>query len=89
LKEKALDKWTAAKNIGESNRIWIAGKPIETWLGATPGMSDCTSCGSLCGTFVQGNVECRTLIVGRSTFESIPSELIVKAGLLAAAEMVE
>lgn len=89
LEEKSLDRATAAKNITESNRIWIAGKPLETWLGATSGASDCTSCGSLCGSLVQGNVECRTLTVGQSAFETIPAELIVKAGLLAAAEMVE
>jgi hypothetical protein len=88
LKEKKLDKATATLNITESNRIWIAGKPLEEWLGATPGASDCTSCGSLCGPLVGGKVQCRTVIVGQNAFESIPSEMIVKAGLLAAAEMV-
>ena len=88
LEERKLDRATAAKNILESNRIWVAGKPLETWIGATQGMSDCTSCGTLCGPLVQGNVACRTLTVGQNAFESIPSELIVKAGLLAAAEMV-
>jgi len=84
LEEKALDKATAAKSITESNRIWIAGKPLESWLGAKPGASDCSSCGSLCGA----NVECRTVVVGGSVYESIPSALIVKAGLSAAAEIV-
>lgn len=84
LEEKTLDKATAAKNIVESNRIWVAGKPLETWLGAKPGTSDCSSCGALCG----GDVECRTVVVGGSAYESIPSALIVKAGLLAAAEIV-
>lgn len=84
LEEKALGKAAAAKNIAESNRIWVAGKPLETWLGARAGESECTSCGSLCGE----GVECRTVVVGANTYESIPSELIVKAGLLAAAEIV-
>lgn len=84
LEEKALDKVAAAKNISESNRIWVAGKSLETWLGAKTGASDCTSCGSLCGS----NVECRTVVVGGSTYESIPSKLIIKAGLLAAAEII-
>lgn len=84
LEEKTLDKATATKNISESNKIWVAGKPLETWLGATTGASDCTSCGSLCGS----NVECRTVVVAGSSYESIPSALIVKAGLLAAADIV-
>jgi len=84
LEEKALDKVAAAKNISESNRIWVAGKSLETWLGARTGTSDCTSCGSICGS----DVECRTMVVGASTYESIPSKLIIKAGLLAAAEIV-
>ena len=84
LEEKTLDKATAAKRIAESNRIWVGGKPLESWLGANTGASECTSCGSLCG----GNVDCRTVIVGGNAYESIPSALIVKAGLLAGAEMV-
>jgi len=84
LEEKTLDKATAAKNIAESNRIWVAGKPLETWLSAKTGASDCSSCGSLCGA----SVECRTVIVGGRAYESIPSALVVKAGLLAAAEIV-
>ena len=83
LEEKTLDKAAAGK-ITESNRIWIAGKPLETWLTARTGTSDCTSCASLCGA----NVACRTVVVDGSAYESIPSALIVEAGLLAAAEMV-
>lgn len=84
LEEKTIDKAAAAKNITESNRIWVDGKPLEAWLGARTGASDCTSCGSICGS----DVECRTMLVGASTYESIPSKLIIKAGLLAAAEIV-
>ncbi|MCL5104823.1 MAG: DUF2703 domain-containing protein [Armatimonadetes bacterium] len=84
LEEKALDKATAAKDIAESNRIWVADKPIEAWLGATSGTSDCSSCGSIVGA----KSACRTVVVGRNAYESIPSALIVKAGLLAAAEIV-
>jgi len=84
LDEKTLNKAAAAKKITESNRIWISGKPIETWLGAKAGASDCASCESLCG----GNVQCRTVVVGGGAYETIPSPLIVKAGLQAAAEIV-
>lgn len=88
LEEKTLDK-AVAGSIAESNRIWIAGKPLEKWLGATPGASDCASCGSLCGSATTGNVACRTVILNKSVYEAIPSELILRAGLLAAAEIAE
>jgi len=81
LEEKTL---TAADTIVESNRIWIAGKPLETWLNATFGTSDCPSCGSLVGE----DVTCRTIIVDERVYESIPAELIVKAGFLAAANLM-
>jgi hypothetical protein len=33
-------------------------------------------------------VDCRTVVVGDKVYEAIPAELIVRAGLLAAAEMI-
>ncbi|GAW66167.1 cytoplasmic protein [Geoanaerobacter pelophilus] len=64
----------------ESNRVWIGGKPLECWLHAEIGKSDC------CGPC--GESQCRTLSVGGQGYEVIPKKLILKAGLLAAAEMV-
>ncbi len=64
----------------ESNRVWIAGKPLEDWLGAGTGQSQC------CGPC--GDNECRTVSIGEHEFEVIPKELVVKAGLLAAAELI-
>ena len=64
----------------ESNRIWIAGEPIEKWLSATYGQSKCCSACK--------DSECRTLIIDGKTYEAIPPELIVKAGLLAGAQML-
>ncbi len=61
----------------ESNRIWIAGRPLEDWLDASVGKSTCCS--------ACGGAECRTLEIGSATFETIPEELILKAALLAAA----
>lgn len=60
----------------ESNRIWIAGKPMEDWLEASVGSSPCCS--------VCGDSECRTMAVNGQTFEAIPEELLVKAALIAA-----
>lgn len=64
----------------ESNRVWVAGKPIEDWLKAETAQSQCSgSCGD--------NV-CRTITIGDQEFEVIPKELVLKAGLRAAAELV-
>ena len=65
----------------ESNRIWIAGRPMEDWLRGTVGQSRCCS--------VCGDSDCRTVEVQGTVFESIPERLIVKAGLLAAAETLD
>ena len=80
LEKKALSPSAFSKDPLESNRIWIAGKPIEEWLSATNGKSQC------CSTC--GDSECRTIIVDGKTYEAIPAELIVKAGLLAATQLV-
>jgi hypothetical protein len=61
-----------------SNRIWIADRPLEEWLGASSGSSQCCS--------VCGDSECRTVEVGDEVFEEIPEELILKAALAAAAQ---
>jgi hypothetical protein len=59
----------------ESNRIWIAGRPMEEWLGARVGSSRCCS--------VCGESECRTVEVGGTTFKAIPEKLFLKAALVA------
>ncbi|MDD2879360.1 MAG: DUF2703 domain-containing protein [Rhodoferax sp.] len=61
----------------ESNRIWIGGRSLEEWLNASVGKSTCYS--------ACGGAECRTLEIGKETFETIPEQLILKAALLAAA----
>ncbi len=70
-----------AKDPLESNRIWIGEKPLEEWLQAKAGKSQCSGA---CGTS-----ECRTLIVDGQTYESVPSALFVKAGLLAGANLIQ
>ncbi|HSL78949.1 MAG TPA: DUF2703 domain-containing protein [Pseudolabrys sp.] len=67
-------------NPGESNRIWIGGRPMEEWLGATVGSSPCCS--------VCGDSECRTVEVGGVTFETIPERLFLKAALVAASHVL-
>lgn len=63
----------------ESNRLWIADVPLEQWLGAAAGESRCCS--------ACGDASCRTLELANATYEAVPAELIVKAALLAAAQL--
>lgn len=85
LEEKALSIDTCTKDISQSNRIWIAKRPLEEWLGAEAGKSLCSTC---CGELGE-NVECRTMEIGGKIYEAIPEDLVLQAGLLAAAEIVK
>lgn len=73
LKKKEISPAQFKKAPTESNRILIAGKPIEYWLSARTGKSPCCS--------ACGDNECRTVEVEDQVFETIPAELIVKASL--------
>jgi hypothetical protein len=83
--EDALTPEEFAAHTIESNRILIEGRPLEDWLGGETGQSECESCCSAIGE----NVECRTVNVDGTTYETIPAELIVRAGLLAASGVME
>lgn len=63
----------------ESNRIWIAGRPLEDWLHGKTGSSPC--CNEC------GDAECRTLKVGSKTYEAIPEEMLVEAAMIAALQL--
>jgi len=79
LEIREMDERSFRSNPSESNRIWIAGRPMEEWLGASVGSSPCCS---VCGTS-----ECRTVEVEGASFETIPEALFLKAALIAAAEL--
>jgi hypothetical protein len=81
LIQKAIDFSVFANNPLQSNSILINGKLLEDWIGGETGKSKCCD--------VCGDSECRTISFGENTFESIPENLIIKAGLLAAAELIE
>lgn len=68
------------KDPAQSNRIWIANRPIEGWIGASVGSSKCCS--------VCGDEPCRTMEVEGTVFEDIPEAVIIKAALIAAAGLV-
>ncbi len=80
LEVREIDEKAFKAKPSESNRIWIAGRPIEEWLGATVGSSRCCS--------VCGESECRTVEVGGTTFEAIPEELLVRAALVASSQLL-
>ena len=82
--ETALTIEECASDIMQSNRIVIGGRALADWLGGKVGSSVCGSC---CGAIGE-EVECRTLTVDGRTYEMIPAELIVRAGLVAASELV-
>jgi hypothetical protein len=80
LEKNRLGFSTFLKDPLESNRIWVAGEPIEKWLSATIGESKCCS--------ICGDSDCRTVTIDGNTYEAIPAELIIKAGLLAAVQLL-
>jgi len=85
LDKRALDPKTCAKDISQSNRIWIGERPLEAWLGAKVGKSVC----GFCCAHLGDAVECRTMTVGGKTYEAIPAKLIIKAGLLAGSQLLD
>ncbi len=80
LETIALGPATFDEAPAESNRIWIAGRPLEEWVGAKVSESECCS--------VCGNSSCRILQVDGASYEAVPETLIVKAGLAAASTLV-
>ncbi len=68
------------KNPLISNQIFINNKPLEEWLNAKVSQSPCCD--------ICGDQDCRTVEFLGKSYEIIPSELIIKACLLAAADMI-
>jgi hypothetical protein len=80
LQEEILDTTEFAADPSQSNRIWIEDRPIEDWLGAQTGQSACCD--------ACGDAECRTMEIDGQTYEAIPSEMIIRAGLMAASGLM-
>ncbi|MCX8182818.1 MAG: DUF2703 domain-containing protein [Crenarchaeota archaeon] len=64
----------------KSNQILINGLPLEDWIDGKVGQSPCCD--------VCGSSECRTVTIGEEAYEVIPADLIIKASLLAASQLV-
>jgi Domain of unknown function (DUF2703) len=80
LDTDSIDEGAFAAGPLESNRIWVADRAVEDWLGGAVGSSPCCS--------VCGEAECRTLQIQGTTYETVPEAVIVRAGLVAAAQLL-
>ncbi|WP_297209625.1 MULTISPECIES: DUF2703 domain-containing protein [Thermodesulfovibrio] len=80
LEKNELTDTEFNKNPLISNLILINGKPLEVWIGAETGQSQCCS--------VCGDEECRTIQFRGNIYEAIPENLIIKACLIAASELI-
>jgi hypothetical protein len=73
--------------LDESNRVFFNGVPLEELLGAQNGKSHCPSCCDLLGEQMNGQTDCRTLLVDGCEFEALPEEVLVRAGRMAAEQL--
>ena len=80
LEVREISESSFRKEPAQSNRIWIADKSIEEWIGAGVGSSKCCS--------VCGDEPCRTMEVEGAVFEDIPEAVIMKAALIAASGLI-
>lgn len=81
LEIKEIDEGTFLKDTLQSNQILIGGHSIEYWLGGKTGSSRC--CNEC------GDNDCRTVEVGGQSYEVIPEELLVRAGMIAATRLLD
>ena len=85
MKEEKAKAAACGMVISSSCGVTIAGKPLESWLGAEAGKSGCGS-GKGCGA--GGASQCASLVLAGKTYTVVPADLIVRAGLIAASEMI-
>lgn len=79
LETREIDEDAFLSNPLQSNTVFVADKPIEYWLNAQTGKSAC--CNEC------GDNECRTVDLAGKSYETIPEEMIFRAGLIAAIQM--
>ena len=81
LEMREIDPAAFLQQPDQSNRIWIGGRPLEDWLGARIGSSQCCD--------ACGDEECRTLEIDGTSHEVVPEALLVRAGLIAASQLLD
>lgn len=77
LETREIDSHTFRADPSASNRVWVHDRPMEEWLHGAVGASPCCS--------VRGR---RTVEVAGTTFETIPERLLIRAALVAAAQLL-
>lgn len=77
FEEEEISKEKFEEEPLSSNAIFVNGKPLEEWIDAETGESECCY---VC------EEDCRTVVVSGEEYEVVPSELILRAGLQAASE---
>ncbi|MEO0092226.1 MAG: DUF2703 domain-containing protein [candidate division WOR-3 bacterium] len=80
LEKREISLVEFKKDPMQSNQIWINDKLLEDWVNGTTSQSLCCD---VCGPF-----ECRTVKIEGDVHEAIPADLIIKAGLVAASQLV-
>jgi hypothetical protein len=80
LEKQEISPAAFKRDPSRSNSLFLNGRPLEEWLGLRVGQSPC------CGPC--GDTECRTIEGGGQVYETIPANLIIQAGLRAAAKLV-
>ncbi len=80
LEKNELSVAEFKKDPLKSNQIWLNDRPLEDLIGGNVSKSPCCD--------VCGQSECRTVGVGGEVYEVIPADVIIKAGLLAASQLV-
>ncbi len=80
LEKKELSIPEFKKAPLQSNLILINNRPLEDYLGGSVGQSPCCD--------VCGPSDCRTVNIGGQVYETVPADIIIQAGLVAAAQLV-
>ncbi len=79
LEKEELSIFEFKEDPLQSNRIWINQQPLESFIKGEVGKSPCCD--------VCGSSDCRTVKIIDKTYEMIPSDLIIQAGLTAATQI--
>lgn len=79
LEKETLSMEEFEENPAMSNMVQINGEPLEEWIGASTGGSECCD--------VCGSEECRTVVVGDKEYEVVPADLVIRAGLKATTQV--
>lgn len=79
LKKSEISLEEFKKDSVKSNQILFNGRLLEDVISAEMGQSQCCD--------VCGNKKCRTIKTKEKTYETIPAEIIIKAGLMIAIDL--